>query len=73
MAIPNISVIGIDTAISIRNSVKGVIDKYEPRINIIKLEVIPTSQEDGYNVTLTFRVNNTIEPETLSFILQRIR
>lgn len=60
------------TADRIKNAITDLIDKYEPRVNIVSLQIL-VRDEQSYHVMMTYGIVNTIEPITLNFLLQRIR
>jgi len=61
------------TAINLQNAIKETILNFEPRINLIGIEVIVAPDQNGYNVRLTFRINNRLEPVVSGLFLKRIR
>jgi phage baseplate assembly protein W len=56
---------------SIRREIEEVIKNYEPRATIRSISVIENSQEDGYEVTMEFYINNLTEPVAISTFLER--
>lgn len=61
------------TASAISNSIRNVIDKYEPRVSLTEVNVNPDFSEQGYNVTITFFIVNQTNPVTVELFLERIR
>jgi phage baseplate assembly protein W len=53
--------------------IRGAISRYEPRVTIIDLKVEARTDENGYEVTLTFVVDAISAIETISTFLERIR
>jgi hypothetical protein len=49
------------------------IKNYEPRVTIQEVVAAPDYEAQRYDVYITFFVNNTLEPITVSFFLERIR
>ena len=65
----------IDTLMetTIAQDIKNVINNYEPRVTIQKIDVKVNEEETGYNVTLTFFVGNNTGSTTVSLLLERDR
>jgi len=61
------------TASAISNSIRNVIDKYEPRVSLTEVNVNPDFSEQGYNVSITFFIVNQTNPVTVELFLERIR
>jgi phage baseplate assembly protein W len=61
------------TALSIERSIRDVINNFEPRCKLQSVVVTENSQEDGYDVTITFYVLNITQMQTISFFLERLR
>lgn len=61
------------TASAISNSIRNVIDKYEPRVSLIEVNVNPNFDDQGYNVTMSFFIVNQTNPVTVELFLERIR
>ena len=56
-----------------RKAIIDVINNYEPRVNILDLEVLDDLDSNAVNVTLTFSIINTTRPITLDLALERTR
>jgi len=56
-----------------RKTIQDVVNKFEPRVDILDVEVFETSDENSLNVTLTFKIINTERPVTFNTTLQRVR
>ena len=61
------------TASAIEREITQTIQNFEPRVSIIKIETKPNYDEDGYQVILTFQINNITSPVTITFQLERLR
>lgn len=57
----------------LRTIINNALDNYEPRANILKLEVSPYPDENGVVITLVFSVINRTEPVVMNILLDRIR
>ena len=62
------------TAALIRGEVYGVLERYEPRISILKLDVVPDFDSNGYSVDLTYSIRGREDaPVAVEFFLERTR
>ena len=61
------------TAVAIEKEIEYTIRNYEPRINIDQIKVLPNYDENCYNVSIRFFIENLTDPFTADFILTRLR
>jgi len=54
-------------------SVYDVLSKFEPRINLVRVEVTNSDDENEMIVSVMFTYNNVIEPITLTTFISRAR
>ena len=58
----------------IEDEIKDTINKYEPRVRLVNVEVTPNYDENELNVTITYRiVGIDVLPQQLTFALQPTR
>jgi phage baseplate assembly protein W len=57
----------------IKRAIDGVIRKYEPRAEIVRIDVEVDPDKNGYQASITFFVLNGIEPITVDVFLERAR
>lgn len=58
----------------VQSEIKNVLMDYEPRINIISLEVIPNFDDNGFDVGLEFEIIGRDDiPLNVEFFLERTR
>lgn len=57
----------------LRTIINNALENYEPRANVLKLEVSPYPDENGVVITLVFSVINRTEPVVMNILLDRIR
>jgi len=57
----------------IQDEIFRTLANYESRIIIQDVVAAPNYEEDRYDVTITFFVNNSPEPLTITFFLERVR
>tara|TARA_Y100000310_G_C20555612_1_gene750346 strand:+ start:627 stop:1007 length:381 start_codon:yes stop_codon:yes gene_type:complete len=60
-------------ALSLRNSIKFALKKYEPRIDIIEITVVDNHERNGYDVSLNFLIRHIHTDVRLSIKLTRAR
>jgi hypothetical protein len=61
------------TAISLEASIRHVLKKLEPRIDITSVKVSENTRADGYDVTLVFNIKYHTENNIQKIFLKRIR
>jgi phage baseplate assembly protein W len=62
-----------DTQEILRQSIVATIESFEPRCNLISVNITPYEDENAISVSITFSVINREEPITLDVYLDRIR
>jgi hypothetical protein len=58
---------------TIAREIENCILNYEPRVQIDKITVSATDEENGYNVTMSFFIGNNTAPTSVNLLLQRTR
>lgn len=53
--------------------IKLAIENYEPRANLIGMDITPSQDENSYSISIIFSVINRTEPVALDLILNRVR
>jgi phage baseplate assembly protein W len=61
------------TTAQIDSEIRATIAAFEPRVQIISLTVMPSEDEQRYDVSITFAMINLPEPITLTIFLSRLR
>ena len=56
-----------------RKTIQDVVNKFEPRVDILDVIVYESVDENNLNVSVTFKIINTERPVTFNTILQRVR
>ena len=56
-----------------RKTIQDVVNKFEPRVDILDDLVFETPDENNLNVSLTFKIINTERPVTVNTTIQRVR
>ena len=61
------------TSAAIENEIRNTIDNIEPRAKISDLVVSARPDENSYDVTITFYIENATIPTTVTLLLERNR
>lgn len=61
------------TASSIESEIRNTIKNYEPRVVLQDVQVVPSPDENAYEATLTFFLENATLPTTVTLLLERNR
>ena len=58
---------------SIKRAIENLIDTYEPRVDLLDVEVFDQLDNNAVSVTILFKIKNTTSPIQLDLVLQRTR
>lgn len=61
------------TALSVRNLIQSIILYYERRASVVDLQVSVSEDENGYDVTIVFAVDDISDIIAVDFFLERLR
>ena len=62
------------TAVQIKNSINYCLNTFEPRIAVNGIEVLPSYEDNGFSVELTYSIRGSDNPPvTVDFFLARTR
>jgi phage baseplate assembly protein W len=61
------------TSSQIEREIVETISNFEPRVQVSKVTVVASPDENGFKVNLEFFVINNANPITINFFLERIR
>ena len=62
------------TANQIKGNIRDTIERFEPRISVVRLKASPNYDENGFDITMTYSVRGTDDsPVTVDFFLSRTR
>lgn len=61
------------TASTIESEITSIINNYEPRVDLQSVNVVQMQDQNAYNVSLTFFIENATLPTTVTLILERNR
>lgn len=61
------------TATSLKSEIDQTLRNYEPRINLLSVQVIPAYEQNSYLVRLVFYIINKPDPINYNVSLERIR
>ena len=57
----------------LEDRIKQVLRSHEPRIEVRKVDVKVSADQNGFNVSIYFVIINTLEPVTLNLFLKTVR
>jgi phage baseplate assembly protein W len=63
-------------ASNIESAIRVAIQNFEPRVTVIRVEATPDNDNNGYEISLMYSINNSILEDQLSefkFFLERLR
>jgi len=60
-------------AAALRKEIEYAIRNFEPRVDIVKIDVEEIPSYNSYQVTIEFYIDNLTQPFTADFILSRLR
>ena len=62
------------TANQIKGNIRDTIERFEPRISVVRLKASPNYDDNGFDITMTYSIRGTNEsPVTVDFFLSRTR
>ena len=61
-----------DTTISIQKAIEDIINKYEPRVALQRVSVIPEIDSNRYTINITFSIINDPSPVAVDFFLEKL-
>lgn len=61
------------TAGAIETEIRNVINNYEPRVNLISVQVLSLEDQNAFFVELQFFVGNATQPTSVNLLLERSR
>lgn len=62
-----------DTEFVIKERITETITNYEPRANLISVDVKALPDDNAYSATITFSIANSVNPVSLGLVLRRVR
>lgn len=60
------------TSTDIKDSVKGSIGRYEPRVEVVDVNVITLEDVDGYNIDIIYKLRQVNLTDSISVNIQRL-
>lgn len=61
------------TSLMVRRAIIDLISNFEPRVELLDVEVIASPEQNSLYVTIIFKIVNTERPITLDLLLERTR
>jgi len=65
--------VDIFTASTLETRIRFQLEKYEPRVETLNINVFPDIDANGFNVTLEFLIKNLPNPVTVEVFLEKLR
>lgn len=57
----------------IKQTIRNTLNTFEPRISVDAIDINDESDNNGFEVTIHFRINNSVNPIVLTTYLSRVR
>src|SRR5210317_111638 len=64
---------GVITEIQIRDNIRNVLDKYEPRIKVNNIAITDLSEKNSYKIIVNFLIKEYDTAENVEIVLRRLR
>ena len=61
------------TKISMRDNIKRVIKRFEPRVDLLGVQIIDKTDDNAYKVIVNFRIKENDIEESIDIVLRRLR
>lgn len=55
------------------DEIKGIIDRFEPRVQLLAVTMVPRPDENSYEATIEYRILNIPAVQRVNVVLARIR
>lgn len=61
------------TEIALRDNIIRVLNKYEPRISVMRVRILHEEDSNSYNITVTFKIKEYDTNQSVEIVLRRLR
>jgi phage baseplate assembly protein W len=61
------------TIVAIERSIRNTVEKFEPRANILDVQIVDNSDFNAVDIEVTFTINNVALPVTVTTTISRVR
>ncbi len=61
------------TALHLRQNIMSALKQFEPRADILEVQVIANYDRNAFDITIYFRVQNVSDPAVVNVTLERLR
>lgn len=61
------------TALHLRQNIISAINQFEPRVEILEVQVLANYEKNAFDVTMYFRIQNVSDPVVVNVTLERLR
>jgi phage baseplate assembly protein W len=64
---------GFITEIQLRDNIRTVMNKYEPRVRVTNIDITDLSQQNAYKIIVNFKIKEYDSAASVEIILRRLR
>lgn len=64
---------GFITEIQLRDNIRNVLNKYEPRVRVTNIDITDLSQQNSYRITVNFLIKEYDSAAAVEIVLRRLR
>jgi len=64
---------GFITEIQLRDNIRTVLNKYEPRVRVTNIDITDLSQQNAYKIIVNFKIKEYDSAASVEIILRRLR
>ena len=64
---------GFITEIQLRDNIRTVMNKYEPRVRVTNIDITDLSQQNAYKIIVNFKIKEYDTNDSVEIILRRLR
>jgi len=64
---------GFITEIQLRDNIRNVLNKYEPRVRVTNIDITDMSQENSYKIIVNFKIKEYDSAAAVEIVLRRLR
>tara|TARA_B100000963_G_scaffold116471_1_gene101464 strand:- start:15378 stop:15824 length:447 start_codon:yes stop_codon:yes gene_type:complete len=65
--------VGVITNIELRDNIRFVLEKYEPRIEVLGIDIFDVFDTNSYRIKVNFRIKQNNQSDAVEIVLRRLR
>tara|TARA_Y100001972_G_scaffold66527_1_gene81153 strand:+ start:6514 stop:6960 length:447 start_codon:yes stop_codon:yes gene_type:complete len=65
--------VGVITNIELRDNIRFVLEKYEPRIEVLGIDIFDIFDTNSYRIKVNFRIKQNNQSDAVEIVLRRLR